>query len=306
MHPRHSVIIITYNQEKLIGRALDSVLSQKEHLFEIVVCDDCSTDKNWEVIQDYHRKYPDLIKPYCNPYNFGIFGNIESSWSKPSGDVIWYLSGDDEYCNGLFENANALIAENNIDLGNELFTLYFDWKSIDLDGNEKFFSNALIMKHNSISLKLRGLICNRTTGISKNVIDKFFPVRKDIGIFADGLIDIQTQLFSNKNYYSSFVGSIYYTGLGIGSRTNHLERLNSYLILWDEFDKILKNISSTDKSWIKYQKFKTHFLLQKSLISFYNYFKYYIKSIELKFGIKTIVIGFLQLNYSIIKPLKHS
>jgi len=301
IHPKHSVIIITYNQENLIGRALESVLCQKEYLYEIVVCDDCSTDNNWEVILEYHRKYPELIKPYRNPHNLGIFGNIESTWSKPGGDIIWYLSGDDEYCNGVFENANALIAKNNIDLKNDSFTLYFDWKSVSREGIVKIHSNVLISKHDAVSLKLRGLICNRTTGISKNVINKFFPVRKDIGIFADGLIDIQTQLFSAKNYYSPFVGSIYYSGIGIGSITNFSERMDSFLILLNELEKLLRNISSSDKNWLNYIRHKTYFKLQKSSIGLYNCFKYYIKSYEPKYGFKNFIMGLLRLLYSVIK-----
>lgn len=300
---KHSVVIITYNQEKLIGRALDSVLCQKEFLYEIVVCDDCSTDNNWDVILEYTSKYSDLIKPFRNLQNLGIFGNIESTWSKISGDIIWYLSGDDEYCNGLFAKANCIINENNIDFENELFTLYFDWKSIDPKGKERVYRNALIKKHDPISLKLRGLICNRTTGISMYVVKRFYPVRKDIGIYADGLIDIQTQLFSNKNYYDSFVGSIYYSGIGIGSKTNQVNRLNSYIVLWEELEQLLENISSKDKSWIKYQKYKIRYQLQNNFQAYFDYFKYYIKSLEPKYGYKHAIIELLTLIKALIKSL---
>ena len=100
MKPRHTIIVITFNQEGLIGRALDSILNQKEFIYEIIIFDDCSTDKTWMVIQEYKNKYPSIIKPFRNPINLGIFGNIESTWAKASGDIIWYLSGDDEFCNG--------------------------------------------------------------------------------------------------------------------------------------------------------------------------------------------------------------
>ena len=66
MHPRHSVIIITYNQEHLIKRALDSVVCQKDYLYEIIISDDCSTDYTWKVVLEYQRKYPSLLKPYRN------------------------------------------------------------------------------------------------------------------------------------------------------------------------------------------------------------------------------------------------
>ena len=296
--PRHSVIIITYNQEKLISRALDSVLCQKEFLFEIIVCDDCSTDHNWEVIQKYQNRFPDLIKPFRNNQNLGIFGNIESTWSKPTGDIIWYLSGDDEYCPDLFKNANELIANNCIDFTSGYFTLYFDWKRVDPNGNIKYYKNNLIEKHNPISLKLRGLINNRTTGVSRNMIEKFYPVRKDIGIYADGLIDIQTQLFSEKNYYFPYVGSIYNTQIGIAAKTKRNDHLISYLSLFTEFQKNLKNISEKDKYWINFQKSKTKFKLNKNLKNYLYYVFYFIKSLEPKYGLKRIFIEFSLLIYS--------
>ena len=46
-----NVLIITYNQEDLIKRAIDSILCQKEYgLNKIVVSDDCSSDNTWNVL----------------------------------------------------------------------------------------------------------------------------------------------------------------------------------------------------------------------------------------------------------------
>ncbi len=52
--PKVSVIVLTYNQEKLIGRTLDSILAQKcDFPFEIIVGEDCSTDGTLAVCRDY-------------------------------------------------------------------------------------------------------------------------------------------------------------------------------------------------------------------------------------------------------------
>jgi len=283
-HPLHSVIIITYNQEKLIGRALDSVLCQKEYLYEIIVCDDCSTDNNWEVIQDYQKKHPQLIKPYRNPQNLGIFGNIESTWSKPGGNIIWYLSGDDAYCNGLFANANTLIAKNTIDLENDFFTLYFDYKAITPSGKETVFRNKLIQHYNPISLNLRHLICNRTTGFSKNLLKKFYPVRKDVGIYADWLMDLQIQVFSEKNFYSPFIGSYYYTNIGISSITKREDALNSSIISLEQLKEDLKNLSKNDEYWINYLQSQLSCSLTPSLQNYIIYYKLFFLMIQEFFG----------------------
>lgn len=284
MAPKYSIVIITYNQVNLIGRAIDSVLCQKEHLYEIIVSDDCSTDSTWSVIQTYYMKHPDLLKPFRNPVNLGIFAHLESTWKKITGDIIFYLSGDDELCDGLFERANALINMHNIDFKNEPVTLYFDYKRVMPNGKEIIYKNNLIMKYNPISLRIRNLISNRTTGLSKMVLDQFVPVNKTIGIFADGLIDIQTQLFTIKNYYYPFTGSVYYSDIGIDSRTTRRDALKSYILYFEELKRNIQNLSKNDVIWIQYVQYKYSFRLKPSYSTFWKYFIFLFKSIELKFG----------------------
>ena len=58
-----SVLIVTYNQEQYIAKAIESVLAQNcQHIFEIIVPDDGSTDKALMIVDKYRKKYPDLIK----------------------------------------------------------------------------------------------------------------------------------------------------------------------------------------------------------------------------------------------------
>jgi glycosyltransferase involved in cell wall biosynthesis len=285
-NPKHTVIVITYNQENLISRSLDSLLCQKEYIFEIIIADDCSSDNTWEVIKRYQKLYPVIIKPYRNEKNLGIFGNIESTWTKPTGDIIWYLSGDDIYCDGLFAEANKLIKKNNCDYINEAFTLYFDYKSINPQGIEKVYRNNLVERYNPISLKIRQLICNRTTGVSRNVFDKFYPVKKDIGIMADGLIDIQTQLFSQKNYYKSFVGSVYYTNIGISSITEKNEMLDSYIKSLQIIKSNIKNLSNADLIWLEYLNKNLLFIRNPNFRTFIHYLQYYLLIILNYYGYK--------------------
>lgn len=69
-----SFIVVSHNHERCIARCLDSILAQDiEVPYEIVVGDDNSSDKTWEIIQGYQTKYPDKIISYqvnsndCNP-----------------------------------------------------------------------------------------------------------------------------------------------------------------------------------------------------------------------------------------------
>ena len=59
-----SVGMLTYNHEKYIAQAIDSILMQEVNFdYEIVIADDCSTDNTREIILDYQKRYPDIIKP---------------------------------------------------------------------------------------------------------------------------------------------------------------------------------------------------------------------------------------------------
>lgn len=65
-----SIVCDTYNHEKYIADALEGFLMQKTNFaFEILVHDDASTDRTAEIIRDYEKRYPDLIKPIYETEN---------------------------------------------------------------------------------------------------------------------------------------------------------------------------------------------------------------------------------------------
>lgn len=91
-----SVIVITYNQETTIGRTLDSVLQQKCcHPYEIVIGEDCSSDKTLEICKQYAQKYPDKIRLLANKQNKGLIDNYWDCILASSGEYIADVAGDD-------------------------------------------------------------------------------------------------------------------------------------------------------------------------------------------------------------------
>lgn len=96
-----SVCIITYNQEKYISQALDSILKQ-EHSFpyEIVIGDDCSSDNTQHIIKEYAKKYPNIIRPIYNTKNLGIIKNYFNVIEHCSGKYIMECAGDDWWLPG--------------------------------------------------------------------------------------------------------------------------------------------------------------------------------------------------------------
>lgn len=94
--PKVSVITLTYNQEKYIRQALDGILNQKTNFkFEVIVSDDCSIDKTAEIIREYAKKHPKMIKPILREKNIGAAENSAQTFRIAKGIYIALCEGDD-------------------------------------------------------------------------------------------------------------------------------------------------------------------------------------------------------------------
>lgn len=93
-----SVCIITYNEDKYIKQAIESVLLQKGNLkIEIVVCDDASSDKTRDILIDYYNKYPEMLSLYLNTQNVGISTNMFNAINNCKGKYVCLSYGDDYF-----------------------------------------------------------------------------------------------------------------------------------------------------------------------------------------------------------------
>lgn len=98
--PLISVAIVTYNHEKYIAKALESVLAQKGSFsLEIIVGEDSSTDSIYAILQRYKETYPDIIKILKENGNMGALKNMIRVLKACSGDYIAILDGDDYWTN---------------------------------------------------------------------------------------------------------------------------------------------------------------------------------------------------------------
>lgn len=96
MKPLVSVCMITYNHEKYIAEALNSVLMQKTNFdFEIVIGEDWSTDRTREIVLEYKAKHLDKIKLVLQEKNVGMTSNFYETLKLCSGSYIAICDGDD-------------------------------------------------------------------------------------------------------------------------------------------------------------------------------------------------------------------
>lgn len=97
-----SVFCLAYNHEKYIKTALDGFIKQKTSFkYEVIVHDDASTDNTAEIIREYQKKYPDIIKPIFQSENqYSKHVGIMSTFMLPAarGKYIAFCEGDDYWC----------------------------------------------------------------------------------------------------------------------------------------------------------------------------------------------------------------
>lgn len=252
-----SIFIVTYRQEKLIGRAIESVLAQKDWgLKSIVIGDDCSPDNNWQVIQEYQQKYPEIIKAYRNEHNLGIYGNYEMLLAnREEADLYYFLEGDDAICDGWFKAIQEALTSRRIELNGIAAAISSDYRIVRPNGLSIVAKNNRLIECKDVdpvSLKARNVIAFRSTFVTAATLERYKPVdlSKGLGV-AEEMADIRPFRYSDKFYYVPFVATIYYTHIGVSmdlkGEDYNRERISQY-----EWLKTL----SLDKKALLYQDYR--------------------------------------------------
>lgn len=102
-----SIALAAYNGEKYLREQLDSILNQSVQDFELVACDDCSTNATVKILNEYAEK-DSRIKVFVNDRNLGFKKNFEKAISLCSGDYIALSDQDDIWT----ENHLQILLEN--------------------------------------------------------------------------------------------------------------------------------------------------------------------------------------------------
>jgi glycosyltransferase involved in cell wall biosynthesis len=94
-NPLISIIIPTFNREKLIAKTLDSVLIQTYHNWECIIVDDGSSDNSYTIIDKYLNKDNrfHFTKRNREPKGASTCRNIGTNMA--SGEYLIFLDSDD-------------------------------------------------------------------------------------------------------------------------------------------------------------------------------------------------------------------
>ena len=95
--PQISVLLPCYNQARYLPQAIESVLSQQDADWELLISDDASTDNSPEIIRDYAARDP-RIRIQLHTANLGMAANWNGCLQQARGQYVKYLFGDDYHC----------------------------------------------------------------------------------------------------------------------------------------------------------------------------------------------------------------
>lgn len=96
MVPKVSVCMITYNHEKFIAQAIESVLMQRTPFdYELVIGEDSSQDATAEIVASFARRYPEKIRALFSDKNMGAHDNFVRVYLSCQGEYVAFMDGDD-------------------------------------------------------------------------------------------------------------------------------------------------------------------------------------------------------------------
>lgn len=92
--PRVSICLPTYNGEKYLTEAIESIIAQTETDWELLICDDLSADGSLEIAESFAQK-DWRIKASCNSTRLGLFPNYNHCMQIATGEFIKLFAQDD-------------------------------------------------------------------------------------------------------------------------------------------------------------------------------------------------------------------
>lgn len=91
-----SILVMTYNHEKFISQALESVAMQETNFeYEILISEDCSTDRTRQIVLDFHAAHPENVRLLLSEQNIHSNEIVVRGIRAARGEYIALLDGDD-------------------------------------------------------------------------------------------------------------------------------------------------------------------------------------------------------------------
>lgn len=164
-----SIIMAAYNAEKTIEQAINSVLSQTYPDFELLVVNDCSTDKTAMLAEAIVKK-DDRVRLISNEKNSGVSYTRKHGLEEASGEWVAILDSDDAWVPEKLEKQINLQKKTNADL------LFTGSAFMDADGKPIDWYLAAPAEVTYRQLLKQNVLSNSSALVRKELYAKYYAV----------------------------------------------------------------------------------------------------------------------------------
>lgn len=174
--PYVSVVMTSYNREKYITQAIDSILAQEcDFTYEIIIGDDCSKDNSRAILVSYKEKYPDIFVLNLQELNVGFGPNWASTVKLARGKYVAFLDDDDYYCDNHRLQSMVDYMESHPECG----LVHTNYYRLMVETGEMIPNNAKdATGENAVNGLYHGTypLCFGACMIRKELMDKYVPL----------------------------------------------------------------------------------------------------------------------------------
>ena len=260
-----SIIITSYNQETTIEDAINSCLNQTLKPFEIIVCDDASTDSTKDKIRRYEKTNPECIRVIFNKENQGVSQNRNTGIIASEGEYITWLDGDDIFLpTKLADEGSLLIKDESVQwVYSQVEQIAPDWRKVQKRYKKKRTGYIFEFVVKSLGKAPRNPM------VSKKLLMKVGLFDPNLEIYEDYDLMLRISLFG-KCAYNKLHGMEY--------------RINEFGLSRQNIELHLKYINMVEKK-IESYLFKTPKKKREKLLRRFTHSKH-VFSLNLKDGIE--------------------
>ena len=109
-----SIILPIYNVEAFVAECLDSIVAQTYRNFEVIVVDDCSTDKSMTIVEQYVQKLP--MRIVHHEQNRGLSVARNTGLNVAQGDYVLFVDSDDVLASDCLQTLHSEAVTTNVDV----------------------------------------------------------------------------------------------------------------------------------------------------------------------------------------------
>jgi len=249
-----SVILAIFNGQKYINHCINSFLQQEYEHKELIIIDGKSTDKTHEIIADYQKKYPKIIK-WLQEKDTGISNARNIATKKVTGDIVGFLGVDDILHKDFF---SQIVYYHSIN--QKYDAIYFDGYAISKE-------NSFFRKSSDVVMTFRNLcksppIASGECFYYKKAIFDDFSFNENNKHTMDYEFNVDLAV-NNKSFFGVAIPAVFNIsdGNNISTKMNKIQRLESIAVQMNYAKKsseklkiFLRRPKLIIKNWLKIKK----------------------------------------------------